>query len=178
MARLIWLTGPSGSGKDSLLDALRAAPPPRLLIAHRYITRAADAGGENHVALTEPEFEHRAALGLFAMSWEAHGFRYGIGCETEQWLLRGQNVVVNGSRLHLAQAQARFGSQLLPVCLQVSPAVLAARLRQRGREDEAEIARRLARAAQPQPDGCLILNNDGALAETVCQLRQILEAYQ
>jgi len=73
--------------------------------------------------------------------------------------------VVNGSRLHLAQAQGRFGSKLLPVCLQVSPDVLAARLRQRGREDEAEIARRLARAAQPQPDGCLILNNDGALAD-------------
>ncbi len=56
--------------------------------------------------------------------------------------------------------------------------MLAARLRQRGREDEAAIARRLARAAQPQPDGCLILDNDGALAETVRQLRQIVEAAQ
>ena len=167
MARLIWLTGPSGSGKDSLLDALRAAPPPRLLIAHRYITRAADAGGENHVALTEAEFARRAALGLFAVSWQAHGFSYGIGCETEQWLLRGQNVVVNGSRLHLAQAQARFGSQLLPVCLQVSPEVLRSRLQSRGRESEKEIAQRLERAARYTPADCHILNNDGSLLQSV-----------
>ena len=168
MARLIWLIGPSGSGKDSLLNALRDAPPARLLIAHRYITRAADAGGENHVALSEAEFARRAAL----------GFHYGIGTEVESWLQRGQNVVVNGSRLHLAQAQARFGSQLLPLCLQVTPSVLAVRLRQRGREDDAAIARRLARAAQPQPDGCLLLNNDGALDRTVQQLRQLLETHQ
>ncbi|MGK3141732.1 ribose 1,5-bisphosphokinase [Pantoea sp. C2G6] len=177
MARLIWLIGPSGSGKDSLLNALRAEPPPQLLVAHRYITRAADAGGENHVALSETEFARREALGLFAVSWQAHGFRYGIGCETEQWLARGQHVAVNGSRLHLAQALARFGPRLLPVCLQVTPAVLATRLRQRGREDEAAIAGRLARAAQPPPDGALILNNDGALPETLRQLRQLLAAH-
>ncbi len=44
MARLIWLTGASGSGKDTLLDALRQAEPVRLLVAHRYITRPAQAG--------------------------------------------------------------------------------------------------------------------------------------
>lgn len=44
MARFIWLTGPSGSGKDSLLDLLREAPPDSLLIAHRYITRPHDVG--------------------------------------------------------------------------------------------------------------------------------------
>lgn len=178
MARLIWLIGPSGSGKDSLLNALRDTPPQGLMIAHRYITRAANAGGENHVALTAAEFSRRAALGLFAVSWQAHGFHYGIGSEIDLWLARGQNVLVNGSRLHLAQAQARYGDQLLPLCLTVSPAVLAARLHQRGRENEAEIARRLERAMQPQPDGCLMLNNDGALAQTVQQLRQLLELHR
>ncbi len=178
MARLIWLVGPSGSGKDSLLNALRTEPPQGLMIAHRYITRAADAGAENHVALTETEFARRAALGLFAISWQANGFSYGIGSEIDLWLARGQNVLVNGSRLHLAQVLARYGEQLLPLCLAVSPDVLAARLRQRGRENEEEIARRLERALQPQPDGCLILNNDGALAQTVQQLRQLLESYR
>lgn len=177
-AKLIWLIGPSGSGKDSLLNALREAPPAGLMIAHRYITRAADAGGENHVALTEQEFTRRAALGFFAIRWQAHGFHYGIGSEIDLWLARGQNVLVNGSRLHLAQVMQRYGEQLMPLCLEVSPPVLAARLRQRGRESEAEIVRRLERATQPQPDGCLLLNNDGALSQTVQQLRQLLEAYR
>ena len=37
--KLIWLVGPSGSGKDSLLAALRQREHPQLLVAHRYITR-------------------------------------------------------------------------------------------------------------------------------------------
>ncbi|WP_277978384.1 ribose 1,5-bisphosphokinase [Pantoea endophytica] len=174
MARLIWLTGPSGSGKDSLLNALREAPPENLLIAHRYITRAADAGGENHVALSEAEFRRREALGLFAVSWQAHGMYYGLGEEIDLWLARGLNVLVNGSRLHLPIVQQHYGTQLLPLVLQVSPAVLETRLRQRGRESEAQIAKRLARAAEPLPAYCHALNNDGALSATLATLRQLL----
>lgn len=174
MGRLIWLTGPSGSGKDSLLNALRAAPPENLLIAHRYITRPADAGGENHIALTEAEFIRRTAQGLFALRWQAHGFQYGLGLEIDLWLQRGHDVLVNGSRLHLPEAQARYGTQLLPLCLTVTPTILVQRLRQRGRESAAEIALRLDRAVQPPPEGCHILNNDGALSHTLQQLRQLL----
>ncbi|ORM71348.1 ribose 1,5-bisphosphate phosphokinase PhnN [Pantoea wallisii] len=175
MARLIWLTGPSGAGKDSLLNALREAPPANLVIAHRYITRPADAGGENHVALSEAEFRRRAALGLFAISWQAHGFSYALGEEIDHWLARGLNVLVNGSRLHLPIVQQHYGARLLPLVLQVSPTVLAARLRQRGRESDAEIDQRLARAAEPLPAHCYPLNNDGALIDTLDQLRRLLE---
>jgi len=176
MARLIWLTGPSGAGKDSLLNALREAPPENLLIAHRYITRAADAGGENHVALSETEFRRRQSLGLFAVSWQAHGLHYALGEEIDLWLARGLNVLVNGSRLHLPIVQQHYGALLLPLVLQVSPAVLETRLRQRGRESEAEIEKRLARAAEPLPVHCYALNNDGALRDTLDQLRRLLGA--
>ena len=60
MGRLIWLMGPSGAGKDSLLAALRQREHPQLLVAHRYITRPASAGSENHIALSEKEFFTRA----------------------------------------------------------------------------------------------------------------------
>lgn len=175
MARLIWLTGPSGAGKDSLLNALREAPPANLVIAHRYITRPADAGGENHVALSEAEFRRREALGLFAISWQAHGLSYALGEEIDHWLARGLNVLVNGSRLHLPVVEQHYGHRLLPLVLQVSPAVLEARLRQRGRENETEIRHRLARAAEPLPAHCHPLNNDGALIDTLDRLRQLLE---
>ncbi len=46
--KLIWLVGPSGSGKDSLLAALRQREHPQLLVAHRYITRPHLVGCENH----------------------------------------------------------------------------------------------------------------------------------
>ena len=48
--KLIWLMGASGSGKDSLLTELRQREQTQLLVAHRYITRDASAGSENHIA--------------------------------------------------------------------------------------------------------------------------------
>ena len=58
-APFIYVMGPSGAGTDSVLARARALIPSDLPVAfaHRYITRPADAGGENHVALSEAEFE-------------------------------------------------------------------------------------------------------------------------
>lgn len=174
MGRLVWLMGASGSGKDSLLLALRECAPPRVVVAHRYITRSATAGGENHVALSEHEFRRRREYALFALDWQAHQFSYALGIEIDQWLASGLDVVVNGSRLHLNAARQRYGERLLPVCLHVSPPVLATRLRQRGRENEGEIAQRLKRAAEPLPAECMTLHNDGTLGDTLAALLALL----
>ena len=164
---LFYLMGPSGSGKDSLLRALRErlGPDDRIVIAHRYITREADAN-EASVALTPDEFRRRQALGCLALDWHSHGLHYGIGIEIEQWLARGLTVIVNGSREYLPQAVARY-PKLCAVHVRVRPEVLVTRLRQRGRESEEAIARRLARAAQAftVPAGCRLVefDNSGAL---------------
>jgi ribose 1,5-bisphosphokinase len=80
---LIYVMGPSGCGKDSLLRYARArlAGDPAVVFAHRYITRAAAAGGENHVELTPAEFATRLRKHLFALTWESHGHAYGVGIE-------------------------------------------------------------------------------------------------
>lgn len=97
---LIYLIGPSGVGKDSLIAYARGRldGTSRLLFAHRYITRPVTAGHENYVALSDGEFELRRGYGLFLLDWAAHGYSYGIGSEVEQWLERGLSVLVNGSR--------------------------------------------------------------------------------
>lgn len=120
MARLIWLMGASGAGKDTLLQALRESMPTGLLVAHRYITLAVDAGGENHIALREVEFQRRWEAGLFAVHWQAHHQHYALGIEIDLLLARGLDVLANGSRLHLPALTARYAGRLLPVCLKVS----------------------------------------------------------
>jgi phosphonate metabolism protein/1,5-bisphosphokinase (PRPP-forming) PhnN len=174
MGKLIWLMGPSGSGKDSLLAALRQQEHSQLLVAHRYITRDANAGNENHIALSEREFFARAGQQLFALSWHANSYYYGVGLEIDLWLHAGFDVVVNGSRAHLAQAKARYESALMPVCLQVSPEILRERLQNRGRENQVEIAARLERAARYTPQGCHMLNNDGSLRQSVDALLALI----
>ena len=174
--KLIWLVGPSGSGKDSLLAALRQREH-QLLVAHRYITRPFNAGSENHIALSEHEFFTRAEQHLFALSWHANNTYYGIGVEIDLWLHAGFDVVANGSRAHLALARERYGEVLVPICLAVSPPVLRQRLEQRGRENALEIAQRLERAARYKPDNCLTLNNDGSLRQSVDEFFRLLRSH-
>ncbi|OSM97414.1 ribose 1,5-bisphosphokinase [Lonsdalea populi] len=177
MSRLIYLIGPSGAGKDSLLDAIRASSPQGLLVAHRYITRPAGLPGENHVSLTVDEFQLRRRSGLFALYWQAHHYRYAVGIEVDLWLERGMDVVVNGSRAHLKQAKQYYGSQLFPICLAVSPAILRHRLLARGRENADQIEERLRRADEQQhnlPSDCALLQNDGPLQQTLAQFWQLL----
>lgn len=173
---LFYVIGPSGSGKDSLMSYARKqlAGSPNVVFAHRYITRAANAGGENHVALTEQEFKSRQQAGLFAMHWHSHGCHYGIGKEINMWLAKGCNVVMNGSREHLQYAREDY-PELQPVWIEVAPEVLAQRLRARGRENETEISERLTRAAmyRATPDGSVI-RNDGALQEAGEKLVQLI----
>ena len=76
----------------------------------------------------------------------------------------------------MPQALQRYGTQLLPVCLQVSPTVLRQRLEQRGRENAIQIEQRLARAADYQqtlPVGCHLLDNNGDLGHTLDALLAI-----
>lgn len=175
--KLIWLVGPSGSGKDSLLAALRQREHPQLLVAHRYITRPHQAGCENHIALSEHEFFTRAERNLFALSWHANNNYYGVGVEIDLWLHAGFDVVANGSRAHLAQARERYDDVLVPICLEVSPPVLRQRLEQRGRENAVEIDQRLQRAARYKPADCLTLNNDGSLGQSVERFFQLLRQH-
>jgi ribose 1,5-bisphosphokinase len=167
-ARLVYVVGASGSGKDSLIRYARArlASNPAVVFAHRYITREADAGGENHVALSAAEFATRRRTGLFALDWESHGHAYGIGIEINQWLSRGVTVVVNGSREYLPEVQMRY-PELLIVWINVSLEVLRDRLNTRGRENAAAIEARLDRHRNLQDQkrfGTTICNN-GELAE-------------
>ncbi|POY54153.1 ribose 1,5-bisphosphokinase [Pectobacterium versatile] len=177
MTKLIYLIGPSGAGKDSLLRAIRQLALPRLLVAHRYITRPAEIQGENHIALTPEEFAIRQQLGLFALSWQAHECHYGIGIEIDDWLQRGNDVIVNGSRAYLTQARERYGNTLFPICLTVSASALRERLRARGRESEQQIATRLQRAEEEQrrlQSDCVLLNNDGDLQRTLSTFQSLL----
>lgn len=167
---LLYVIGASGSGKDSLMQHARfqLAKDANVVFAHRYITRPADSGGENHVALSEDEFESRVRLNLLPLHWHSHGLRYGIGCEMNHWLAKGLTVILNGSRAYLQEASRRY-PELVPVLIEVSPAVLRKRLQGRGRESADDIEARLQRAgefASLQHGKLLRFNNDSPLHTT------------
>jgi ribose 1,5-bisphosphokinase len=183
--RLIYLMGPSGSGKDSLLNAARERLAERnCVIARRVITRSAEAVGEDAIGVSPAEFDQQEAAGAFALSWRANGLAYGIPRQIDDWLAAGQDVLVNGSRGYLPQARERY-PELLAILLQVDEAALRQRLQARGRESAEQIEARLTRSRELQPlphpsgergdaDSQWLLNNSGPLEQTVTQLLQLL----
>ncbi len=176
---LIIVVGPSGVGKDSLLAHAREqlGADPRWRFVRRRITRPANAGSENHEALSEEEFADRLAAGRFALHWDSHGLRYGIDREIDDWLARGCTVVLNGSRAHLPIAHQRYPA-LRVVAIVAHPEVLARRLAQRGRESAADIAARIAR--QPSlPEGLPVteVSNDADLASASAAFLQALHGH-
>jgi phosphonate metabolism protein PhnN/1,5-bisphosphokinase (PRPP-forming) len=141
---LVLVVGPSGAGKDTLLDAARAKleGDPRFRFVRRVITRPTDAGGEAHEAVTEAEFAERD----FALSWGAHGLRYGIPADIADDLAAGRVVIANVSRGAIPEAARRFPVRVIEIT--APPEILAARLATRGRETASDIAARLARSVE------------------------------
>jgi len=146
--RLLYVVGPSGVGKDSLLDYARVNLPgaSHVRFARRTITRPTVIGGEEHVAVSDAQFLALEKAHRFCMTWEANNYRYGIGREVLAWLADGATVVVNGSRAHVMAAAERF-PQLEVIEISAPAELLAQRLRKRAREDDAAIESRMQRLA-------------------------------
>jgi ribose 1,5-bisphosphokinase len=173
---LIYLMGPSGVGKDSLIDAARAKLlEHNVAIVRRVITRSAEAKGEDAVGVSVERFEQLCAMGEFALHWRANGLAYGIPKEIGSWLQQGRTVLVNGSRAYLAEARERY-PDLFAILLTVDPQVLRQRLLARGRESLEDIEQRLARSQQLQlaDQTVCVLDNSGQLDDTVAQLMALL----
>ena len=178
----LWLVvGPSGVGKDSLIDGARhkLGDDARFAFPRREITRPPDAGGEEHVAITEEEFRFRRLYGHYILSWEANGLCYGVPVLVKEDLAAGRIVVLNGSRRAVADARTKVLN--LRVFEVTAPEhILRARLKARGRETEVEIERRLARASAIKTEGFDVVRfvNDGRLQESIDAFVAVLRGAQ
>lgn len=176
---LFAVVGASGVGKDSLIAyaAVRLADRPDVRFVRRVITRPAESGGEDHDYLPLEQFQARERSGGFAVSWSAHGLRYGIPVSAAGFVESGGLAVLNGSRNALAAIAEAF-VDLKVVEITARADVLERRLLGRGRESAAEIASRLERRVQSRPTSwsAAEIDNSGDLAEAGERFVGILEA--
>lgn len=166
---MVVVVGPSGAGKDTLIDYIRKtlSARPDVHFVRRTITRPAEAGGEDHTPASEAEFSALRAAGGFCVDWQAHGLHYGIPSAVCDVLQRGGLAIANGSRSALPHFAAAFPN-LLVINIVANPDVLAERLKARGRETEDDIAARLRRSEEftiPPGYRCVTIDNSGDLME-------------
>lgn len=163
--RLILVVGPSGAGKDTLIDYARdrLKDNSRIHFVRRFISRPAGAG-EDHQPVACDEFERMADEERFALHWQAHGLSYGIPSEVDLWLERGDVVVANGSRAILPDARLRY-PQVSIINVIAPMGVLAQRLVARGRESPESVRQRLARGEEHPVEGSDVvhIDNSGSL---------------
>lgn len=177
---LILVVGPSGVGKDTLLDEAAAAlaNTKRFHFAKRAITRAADAGGEDHIPYGEAAFRQAEQDDEFMLSWRAHGLCYGIPQDPAARLRAdGAAIVANVSRTVIDDARNRL-QPVRVIMVRAAPATIRRRLSERGRETPEDIEARLARADAYTVSGrdvCYV-DNDDTVAEGARRMIAALEA--
>ncbi|GGB06483.1 ribose 1,5-bisphosphate phosphokinase PhnN [Brucella endophytica] len=142
----IAIVGPSGAGKDTLMREARALLAGRtdIRFARRVVTRVADTTLEDHDTMDEAAFRAAARRGVFCLSWQAHGLRYGLPRALKDSVSAGCAVVANISRRAIPDA-----TRVFPVIdvieITARPEIRAERLMRRGRETEARVRERIAR---------------------------------
>ena len=148
---LFVITAPSGAGKTSLTKALLASEP-GLRLSTSFTTRAPRPGEQNgreYHFVDEPTFLAMRDRGEFLEHALVHGNRYGTSRKViAETLERGQDLVLEIDWQGAAQVRKLYPDCVGIFILPPSIEELERRLRGRGQDAEAVIARRLANAQE------------------------------
>jgi ribose 1,5-bisphosphokinase len=163
--RMVLVVGPSGAGKDTLLNLARSACADDCMIVfpRRVVTRQASQAEDND-ELTPDAFGEALTRGEFALHWEAHGHSYALPRRIEDDIRAGRTVVINVSRT-VIDAVRRTYANVVVVSITAPPEVLAERLKMRARGSDGQIEARLGRAlgeALAKPDVTIVNVGDAA----------------
>jgi guanylate kinase len=178
---LIMVVAPSGAGKSTLVNALLARDG-ALELSISHTTRAprpSESNGREYHFVARAEFEALRARGEFLESAEVHGHLYGTSrAWIEQRLAAGRDLLLEidwqGARQIKAVVAQAIGIFILPPSIDA----LEARLKHRGQDAPAVIARRLlaagAEIAHAPEFDYVIVNEDFELA--LAQLAAVVAA--
>jgi ribose 1,5-bisphosphokinase len=141
----VLIVGPSGAGKDTLIDLVRTAcaDNPRIVFTRRVVTREASPFEDNET-MTPQAFLRAQAAGDFAIHWEAHGHGYALRRAIDGHIRAGCIVVANVSRTVVATLRRAY-ADVIVVAITAPPDVLRARLAGRARGSDGPIGQRLER---------------------------------
>lgn len=173
---LVLVVGPSGAGKDTLLDLVRAATvsDTRIMVARRVVTRAS-TGAEDHDSLSHSAFDAAVAKGEFAIWWAAHGNKYGIPRAADDAIRAGRTVLCNVSRAVVAGSRERY-ARVTVVLVTAPEDVLRQRLAARARASDGDLGKRVARASEVQVVPDVTIMNVGPMAQVGQKLLALTRA--
>ena len=178
---LLVISGPSGTGKGTLIERLMKEDP-TLVFSVSATTRAPRPGeidGVHYHFVTNEQYDQLVADNAFVEYANVHGNRYGtLRSEVYERLERGENVVldidVQGALNVIASEKEKVSIFILPPSMQE----LRSRLTGRGTETAEAVERRLHNAvweiSQKDKYEYKVINDD--LEDCLHTLQAIIEA--
>lgn len=183
-AMLVILSGPSGVGKDSVIDALRAEP--RVPDYHYVVTcttrprRPYEVDGVHYRFLSREAFAALQGAGELLEANEVHGNWYGTPrAEVREALAGGHDVILKIDVQGAAVVKQRVEDALLIFLVPPSLEDLFQRLRSRATEsaDELDIRQRNAALELARQDDYdhVIVNETGEIGRTAMKIHDIIQ---
>ena len=180
---LVVLSGPSGAGKDAVLDEIAR----RGLRFHRVITcttrppRDGERDGVDYFFVSDSDFDHLVETGGLLEHAVVYGHRSGVPRQQVVDKLReGLDVYVRADVQGAASIRKLVPAAVLVFIAPSSLDEIEQRIRARGADDEATVQRRLATArdemARRREFDYVIENEPGRLDATVDRLVEIVDA--
>lgn len=158
-AVLIVIAGPAGSGKSTLCDRLVAERPDfsRVVTSTTRKPRDGEVNGVHYHFFAPDEFERRVRAGEFLEWAQVHGDNrerlYGtLSSSVFEPLLAGQNLIMSidvqgvDTFRQVAKGDLRLRRAMTTVFIRVDRDRLVSRMRERAKDHEDEIERRMATA--------------------------------
>lgn len=174
--RLIVISGPSGVGKSSIVDAVLARTDARFSVsATTRSPRPDEVEGEDYRFVSRIEFDALLDAGAMLEWAEYGGNLYGTPIDAVLPLLHGgHDVILDIENEGAKQVRATYPEALMIFVKPPSPLVLAERLLKRGDTLPEDMARRLAVAAEQTAEADelydhVVVNDDliGAITEVL-----------
>ena len=180
---LVVLSGPSGAGKDAVLDEIAR----RGLRFHRVITcttrppRDGERDGVDYFFVSDSDFDHLVETGGLLEHAVVYGHRSGVPRQQVVDKLReGLDVYVRADVQGAASIRKLVPAAVLVFIAPSSLDEIEQRIRARGADDEATVQRRLATArdemARRREFDYVLENEPGRLDATVDRLVEIVDA--
>jgi ribose 1,5-bisphosphokinase len=173
----VFVVGPSGAGKDSLIGFARGAfsGNDRIVFPRRIVTRASSQH-EDHDSLDDAAFAEGEASGAFTLCWRAHGLGYAIPKSAREETESGKIAICNISRRVVPWTRVHLPN--VTVVEVTAPAeVLAARLAGRARLEDGDLAARLARSLEVWTEVDASIVNDRSIDEGGRELVSLINAH-
>jgi guanylate kinase len=174
------LHGPSGVGKDTVIDALRTKTGiHRATSSTSRAPRSGEVNGNHYHFLSCAEFEKKIEAGDFVEYAKVYGDWKGLErAEVLEPLKEGRDVIIRTDVQGARTWRERMDGAVFVFLMAESRESLRARLVERGSEDEESLVKRWAELEDELADmdnnDYLVVNRQGRIDETVAEIEEII----